>query len=62
VARLAAGSLRDRVDENRLCVYALSVEKVYAVAASDPIGVAGCMIAETFTRLLPPGEATFGRH
>jgi len=57
-ALLAAGPFRDRVDENLrgLCVYALPVERVREIAAQDPSVVAGCMVAQVFRWLIPPGS------
>jgi len=61
-ALLAAGPFRDRVDENLrgLCVYALPLDDVREIAAHDPSVVAGCMEAQVFTWLIPPGQARFG--
>jgi uncharacterized protein YciI len=61
-ALLAAGPFRDRVDENLrgLCVYALQLSEVRKIAAQDPSVIAGCMEAQVFTWLIPPGQARFG--
>jgi uncharacterized protein YciI len=61
-AMLAAGPFVDQEDVSLrgLCVYAVGVDEARAIAATDPLVVAGRLTAEVFTWLMPPGQARFG--
>jgi uncharacterized protein YciI len=59
---LAAGPFRDQEDAGLrgLCVYAVPVDEARAIAATDPLVVAGRLSAQAFSWLTPPGQAAFG--
>ena len=59
---LAYGPFRDQADETLrgFCVMSTSIEEARELMASDPSVVAGRIVLDVFSWLIPPGLARFG--